>query len=79
MFPESMTVSISAPINAFVDWLVVTYGDAFQAFADGLLILLVGLESFLRDAPWWFVLILIGLIAYGAGRRWVLSLALVAL
>ncbi len=79
MFPEQFTVSIAAPINAYVDWLVVTYGDAFQAFSDGLLTLLVAIESFLRGAPWWYVLVLIGLCAYGASRRWTLSAGLMAL
>jgi glycine betaine/proline transport system permease protein len=79
MFPETLTVSIAAPINSFVDWLVITYGDSFQDFSDGLLTILVALEGFLRNAPWWYVLALIGLLAYSAGRRWTLSLGLVAL
>ena len=79
MFPEHFTVSIAAPINTFVDWLVITYGDAFQAFSDGLLTVLVAIEGFLRGAPWWYVLALIGLCAYGAGRRWTLSAGLMAL
>ncbi len=79
MFPETFTVSIAPPINRFVDWLVITYGDSFQAFADGLLSILVPLEGFLRTAPWWYVLILIGLCAYGASRRWTVSLGLAGL
>lgn len=79
MFPESFTISIAAPINTFVDWLVVNYGDVFEVFSDGLLVILVALESFFRDAPWWFVLLLIGLVAYGASRSVRLSLGLVAL
>ncbi len=79
MFPERFTLSIAPPINTFVDWLVVTYGDALQSFSDGLLGILVALEGFLRDAPWWYVLLLIGLVAYGASRRWTTSLGLVAL
>ena len=79
MFPERFTISIAAPINSFVDWLVITHGDAFQAFSDGLLTVLVAIEGFLRGAPWWYVLGLIGLCAYGASRRWTLSAGLMAL
>lgn len=79
MFPDPFTVSISKPINDFVDWLVVNYGDVFQLFSDGLLVVLVAIEGFFRDAPWWFVLLLIGLVAYGAGRSLRLALGLVAL
>lgn len=79
MFPDSLTISIAPPINAFVDWLVVTYGDGFQAFADGLLVVLVALEGFLRAAPWWYVVGLVGLVVYGASRRWFLSLGLMIL
>ncbi|MBT4739070.1 MAG: proline/glycine betaine ABC transporter permease [Rhodospirillaceae bacterium] len=79
MFPESFTVSIAQPINDFVDWLVINYGDWFELFSDGLLVILVALEGFFRDAPWWFVLLLIGLVAYGASRSIRLALGLVAL
>ena len=79
MFPESFTVSIAQPINAFVDWLVINYGDVFELFSDGLLVVLVALEGFFRDAPWWFVLLLIGLVAYGASRSIRLAVGLVAL
>ncbi len=79
MFPESFTISIAPPINAFVDWLVIHYGDVFEAFSDGLLVILVALESFFRDAPWWFVLLLIGLVAYGASRSIRLALSLIVL
>ena len=79
MFPDSLTISIAPPINAFVDWLVINYGDVFQLFSDGLLVVLVALEGFLRDSPWWYVLLLIGLVAYGAGRSLGLALGLMAL
>lgn len=79
MFPDSFTVSISKPINDFVDWLVVNYGDVFQLFSDSLLVVLVAIEGFFRDAPWWFVLLLIGLVAYGASRSLRLALSLVTL
>lgn len=79
MFPESFTISIAQPINAFVDWLVVNYGDAFETLSDGLLSVLVALEGFFRESPWWFVLLLIGLVAYGAGRSLRLALGLVVL
>lgn len=79
MFPDDLTISIAAPINTFVDWLVITYGDAFQAFADDLLIVLVTFEGFLRDAPWWYVLALIGLVTYGMSRSVRLSVGLIAL
>lgn len=79
MFPESFTISIAPPINAFVDWLVIHYGDVFETFSDGLLVILVALESFFRDAPWWFVLLLIGLVAYGASRSIRLAFVLIAL
>ena len=79
MFPESFTISIAPPINAFVDWLVIHYGDAFQTFSDGLLVILVALEGFFRNAPWWLVLLLIGLAAYGASRSIRLAFVLIVL
>ncbi len=79
MFPETLTVSIAPPINAFVDWLVVNYGDSFQAVSDGLLQILVLIEGLLRDAPWWIVVLGLGAIAYGASRRLIMAAVVMGL
>ncbi|HOV04845.1 MAG TPA: proline/glycine betaine ABC transporter permease [Hyphomicrobiales bacterium] len=76
-----MFFDIGQPIrkatNDFVDFLVVDYGDFFEAVSNSILSVLVSLERVLRDAPPWLVLIVIGLIAYGASRRAGLSIAMV--
>lgn len=64
--------------NAFVNHLVVTYGDAFEAFSNSILVVLVGLESLLRGASPLVVLAATCLIAYGASRRVLPSLAITA-
>ncbi len=77
----SIFFDIGQPIrkatNDFVDFLVVDYGDFFEAVSNSILSVLVSLERVLRDAPPWLVLIVIGLIAYGASRRAGLSIAMV--
>lgn len=60
--------------NAAVDYLVVHFGDGFEAFSNGLLVLLVGLEQGLRGAPPWLVLLAAAALAGLAGRRWRLAL-----
>ena len=55
--------------NNFVRFLVINYGDEFEAFSNTLLKALVWLEQLLRDAPVLVILALIGLIAYAASRR----------
>jgi len=79
MFPEALTISIAPPINAFVDWLVVTYGDSFQAISDGLLRVLVLIESVLRGAPWWLVVLVVGAVAFTASRRLFLTFGVMGL
>ena len=64
--------------NAFVDWLVVNYGDAFEAAANGVLVVLVALEGFLRDVPWWVVVAAVAAIAWHSSRRIGLAVGLVA-
>lgn len=75
MFPESWHLPLDRSINDFVDWLVVTHGDSFEAAANALLAVLVWLERGLRGAPWWLVIAIItGLMLLGS-RRVAISLA----
>ena len=60
---------VAAAANAFVEWLIVRHGDAFEAAANAILVVLIALEGALRAAPPWLVLALIGVIAYAATRR----------
>lgn len=71
--------AIASAANTAVDWLVTQHGDAFEAVTNVLLVPLVALESLLRAAPPWLILILIGAITYLAGRRVSLSIVLVVL
>jgi len=68
---------IAAAVNGAIDALVVAYGDAFESFSDGVLVVLVMLERILRDVPPLFVLVALGGISYLATRRLRLSLLLV--
>jgi len=77
MFPEQLNVPLGKWVNQFVDWLVVNYGAAFEAFADSLLTVLVALEQVLRGAPWWVVLIAIAAITWHASKNWKLVTGLV--
>jgi glycine betaine/proline transport system permease protein len=64
--------------NDFVQYVVITYGDGFEAFANTLLVVLVAIEQVLRNAHPGVVLAAIGLIAFAASRRPVLALLMVA-
>lgn len=77
MFPEQLNVPLGKWVNQFVDWLVINYGAAFEAFADSLLTVLVALEQVLRGAPWWVVLIAIAAITWHASKNWKLAAGLV--
>ncbi|SDR28397.1 proline/glycine betaine ABC transporter permease [Pseudovibrio sp. Tun.PSC04-5.I4] len=67
---------IRTSTNELVDFLVVNYGDGFEAFSNSILFLLVRLERVLRGADPIVILICIGLITYAASRRWGLSLVM---
>jgi glycine betaine/proline transport system permease protein len=78
-----MFLDIGKPIaestNAAVRWLIVSYGDVFESFANTLLTALVFIERLLRGAPPWVVLVAIGLIAFAASRRVALAVGLTVL
>lgn len=77
IFPDFAT-PLKSGTNAFIDYLVVTYGDGFEAFSNSILSILVTLEGLLRGAHPLVVLAVTGLIAYGASRRVLPSLAIAA-
>jgi glycine betaine/proline transport system permease protein len=78
-----MFIDIGRPIaeatNNFVEWLIVNYGNVFEAVSDSLLTILVALERVLRGSPPWLILVAIGLIAFAASRRLLFSAGLVVL
>jgi glycine betaine/proline transport system permease protein len=72
----------SAPLrdgtNAAVEWLVVHFGNQFEAFSNALLGVLVMLEHVLRSAPPWGVLLVVAALAFAAGRSVALALGCAA-
>ena len=73
IFPDFKT-PVKTATNTFVDWLVVTYGNAFEAFSNTLLTLLVAIEQALRGAHPIVILLLVGAIGYAASRKASLAL-----
>jgi glycine betaine/proline transport system permease protein len=60
--------------NAALDYLVVNFGDAFEAFSNSLLGFLVLTEQALRGAPVWLVLLVAAALAWAASRQWAFAL-----
>ena len=69
--------TIRGATNDFVRWLVVNYGDFFDAVSEPVLRALVWLEHLLRDAPVPVVLLIVGLLGYLASRRLALAAGMV--
>ena len=78
MFPDIGT-PIAVNVDAFVDWLVITHGDFFEAIANGFLRVLVPIEQTLRNAPPPVILAIVGLIGFAASRRLLFALAMTVL
>lgn len=78
-FPESLQFSFADGINAWVDWLVMHYGDHLRSVSNQLLGLLVGLEDLLRMMPWWLLVAVVGVLAWHANRSVLRALVLMAL
>ena len=76
MFPEELTWPLADWVNVFVDWLVLNYGDAFEAAANSVLRVLVLLEAGLRAIPWWVMVVAVAAVAFHASRRVGLALGL---
>jgi glycine betaine/proline transport system permease protein len=75
IFPD-FGAPLKGSVNAFVDYLVVTHGNTFEAFSNSLLTVLVWLETVLRGAPPIVILVGVAAIAFAAGRRLLPALAI---
>jgi glycine betaine/proline transport system permease protein len=73
---ENVGRAIRGVTNDFVTYLVVNHGNFFEGISGALLTVLVALEQALRGAPAWLIIALVGVIAYAASRRPVLSVAM---
>lgn len=74
MFPDYLTWPLDVWVNDFVAQLLVSYGDYFEAFANGLLVPLRQLDWVLRNTPWFVIVLAIGGLTYAGSRRVVLAL-----
>lgn len=76
MFPNLSLVDL---VNKGVDWIVTHWGGFFHALsADMLRWLLVPLGQFLSAVPPYVVIVLVGLLAWQATRRWQTALGIMA-
>ena len=73
MFPKFLQFPIEQPVNDFVNWLVRTHGDSFEAFSDLILFVLLKLESLLRATPWWLIILIVAGLVYTASRKMTLT------
>lgn len=67
MFPDLGT-PLRDIANRAVDWLIVNHGRSFDAVSDALLSAFLLVEAPLRALPPWAVIVLVGVLAYAAGR-----------
>ncbi|RVP32555.1 ABC transporter permease, partial [Sinorhizobium meliloti] len=79
MFPDSLNLSIRAPVNDFIQALVTNYGWVFKAISGVILKAVLFIEWILRGLPWWLVILAFMALAWRSSRRWSLTLAVGAL
>ena len=73
-FPSSWTVSIEAPVNEAVSWILRTFGGVTTAITNVTVkYALDPLRSLLTDVPWWMVAGFAALIGWRVSRRWGLA------
>ncbi len=77
-FPVTLEFPVEQWVNNAMKNFVAEYGDAFQTASNGLLRVIVGLESLLNAMPWWLLVLTVAGIAFHASRRPLLPVALAA-
>lgn len=70
MFSEGLEWPLERWVNDALDWLIVNYGDAFEAINWFVLQILLRIEWVLKGIPWWAMILLMGGLAWHASRTW---------
>ncbi|MFZ7103339.1 MAG: ABC transporter permease [Peptococcaceae bacterium] len=63
-FPEILRIKIGIYVDELVTWLMVNYGDVFDAIRSGISWFLLKIEVGLAFIPWWLVLLIVFLIGW---------------
>jgi glycine betaine/proline transport system permease protein len=77
-FPATWRIPLREWTNDAVQWLIVSYGDAFSAVSNALLLVLVRVERGLAALPWWLVVLLVALLVWHATGRKIVPAILLA-
>lgn len=67
---------VAPSIDNFVNWLMRTYGDFFDALSDTLLGLLLNIQDGLHFVPWWGFIAIVAALAFVLTRKPVQSIVL---
>lgn len=67
---------VAPAVDNFVNWLMKTYGDFFDALSDTLLGLLLNVQGALHLLPWWGVILVVVAVALFLTRKPMLSVVL---
>ena len=78
MFPEIIN---TRPVRVWLDdglnWIVLNWGDGFEAAAYPLLVMLNTIEDWLLAVPWWMIILVLAGLAYGSTRKFALPVVVV--
>lgn len=70
MFPKQLEWPLERLVNQALDWIVVGYGDTFEAISRFVLSILIQIEWALRAIPWWGIILLFAILSWHASRSW---------
>ena len=70
MFPDFInTKPLRFMVDDSLNWVVAHWGDAFEAAAHPLLVMLISIEQILHWLPWWVIIAVLTGLAWFATRR----------
>jgi glycine betaine/proline transport system permease protein len=78
MFPDTFEWPLERWVNQALDWIIISYGDTFEAINWFILQILINIEWVLKTVPWWGIVAVMSLLAWHASRRWSLPILVAA-
>lgn len=79
MFPEMLEFHVAKAVNNGIKWLLHSYAPAFDSFSNGILGLLLWIQSVLFGIPWWAYIAFIAVLAWIATKKLIPTIVLAAM
>ncbi len=78
-FPRFLNIPLADWIDSFMDWVLISFSDVFDAIGHVFLMMLLNIERFFLWVPWWLIIAFVGILAWRVMHKWTMGVVMAGL